>query len=157
MIIMTGPTTPRRIPAFSPINKKVSNIIHRTHLKPDRMACIWREQIPNYHATLPSTSKHTTHLTPNVKQQVSDWHSHREHTAEINLQPREDSIISYVRKKHISRETWPMFGRTETKRCDIPIKIDWPTSRQNGPSKLSIHKNIDFKILRRDIAYCSVR
>lgn len=42
-----------------------------------------------------------------------------------------------------------MLVRIETKRCDIAIRIDCSTSRPNGPSKLSIHKNIDFKLWKR--------
>lgn len=68
-----------------------------------------------------------------------------------NVATRNDTINSYVSKKHISRETWPMLCPNRNKALGHRDKdrLARETSRQNEPNKLSIHKNIDFKILRR--------
>lgn len=70
---------------------------------------------------------------------------------EDNVATRNDTINSYVSKKHISRETWSMLCPNRNKALGHRDKhrLARETSRQNEPNKLSIHKNIDFKILLR--------
>lgn len=100
--------------------------------------------------TYPNTPENTTKLLSRSKK--SHFRIIFQLRNDLNKVAALPEIVSF---RTLARNTFQAkhgrcWGRIETKRCDIEIRIDRlakSASRRNAPNKLSIHKNIDFKIL----------